>query len=191
MRRTRLTILGLMGIVLLLAAMLAALKHPGALISGCFQAANLMLLLTAILGAIFTRGRPRAFWVGFALFGWFFAVNDLSSVLGDDKLDAQKAVLAELGPMLFDTMHPDEREQELARYTNPFHRARAANALASNRDQLYESFVRTLRTFFCLAAATAGGAIGYRFAKRTEPQANRTTQQCAHTLDGGTAPGVR
>ena len=38
----------------------------------------LTLLLTAILGSLLRRGTPRAFWIGFALFGWAYVAPLLS-----------------------------------------------------------------------------------------------------------------
>src|SRR5262249_15368813 len=60
----------LMGLVVVLGAGLAALKNASELWAWAVRLFTLGLLATAILGVLYRRGTRRAWWVGFALFGW-------------------------------------------------------------------------------------------------------------------------
>jgi len=67
-RSFRVTIAGLMALVLYVAVGFAALKTP----SEAWATLTLLLLTLALLGSIFTRGGNRAFWGGFAIAGWSY-----------------------------------------------------------------------------------------------------------------------
>jgi hypothetical protein len=51
---------------------IAALASPSPLTSGVLYVVQMCFLFASILGVIIGRGKPRAFWLGFALFGWGF-----------------------------------------------------------------------------------------------------------------------
>jgi hypothetical protein len=76
MRSFRMPIFGLMGIVLACGLAFAAIRSP------TFQAVSvtftvaLTILLASIVGSIF--GRHRVFWIGFAIFGWGYAILALA-----------------------------------------------------------------------------------------------------------------
>jgi hypothetical protein len=77
MRRIRFRIANLLVLVLFLAVGLAALRAATepwdkALFGGTF-----VLLLVSVLLAVHRPGRARAFWLGFALFGWAYLVASL------------------------------------------------------------------------------------------------------------------
>jgi hypothetical protein len=70
MRRPRVSIAGLMVVVLISALGVAALKAATPLWASIVLTTTLALLGLAILGAMFRSGDRRAFWAGFAVFGW-------------------------------------------------------------------------------------------------------------------------
>lgn len=74
MVRPRVSIFGLMGVVLICAVGVAALRAASALWAGGVLLLTLTVLGVTLLGAIFRRGARRAFWVGFALFGWGYLI---------------------------------------------------------------------------------------------------------------------
>ena len=77
MARPRFTIAGLLGMVVFLAVGLAALRAAtDAWDSGVFGV-TLTLLLTSLLLAVHRTERRRAYWIGFALFGWAYLVMSL------------------------------------------------------------------------------------------------------------------
>jgi hypothetical protein len=77
MRRFRFTIGGMLALVVFLAVSIAALREATDLWdSGVFTAA-LGVLLAAVLLAVHRTGRQRAFWLGFALFGWAYLAASL------------------------------------------------------------------------------------------------------------------
>jgi hypothetical protein len=72
MRRPRITIAGLLGIVAFVAVAFAALREAtNPWDSGVFGVI-LMTLLTSVLLAIHREADRRAYWIGFALFGWAY-----------------------------------------------------------------------------------------------------------------------
>ena len=72
MRRPRITIAGLLGIVAFVAVAFAALRVPtDGWDGGVFGVTPTVLLISVLLAAHRTE-RRRAFWIGFALFGWAY-----------------------------------------------------------------------------------------------------------------------
>jgi hypothetical protein len=53
---------------------IAALRASSALWASVTMTLAVGLFLTAVLGAAFRRGQARAFWAGFALFGWSYLI---------------------------------------------------------------------------------------------------------------------
>src|SRR5690242_7812633 len=76
------TIAGLLGLVLVVGMGLAALKSSTVLWTTASTTLVLALLLTAVAGGIFLRGTDRAYWIGFALFGWAYLLLANGTGLG-------------------------------------------------------------------------------------------------------------
>jgi hypothetical protein len=74
MRVNRLSIAGLMGVILIVALGLVGLKEGTEFWAGAIFVLTTLLLLGSILNAIHGRGALRAGWIGFALFGWAYAI---------------------------------------------------------------------------------------------------------------------
>ncbi len=72
MKRSRLSILGMMAVIVLIAVALAALRSPTILGASLIFTATVAFLATAVLGAIARRGRARVAWAGVAVFGWAY-----------------------------------------------------------------------------------------------------------------------
>ncbi len=72
MDRHRFTIGNLAAAILFIAIALAALRDGSASWDRALFSATLLVLLTSILLAVHRTGRSRAFWLGFALFGWAY-----------------------------------------------------------------------------------------------------------------------
>ena len=70
MRRARVSIAMLLVYVALIAVGLAALRVSSRLWANVGFSLAVTLLVAAVAGLIYRRGPRRAFWVGFALFGW-------------------------------------------------------------------------------------------------------------------------
>jgi hypothetical protein len=77
MRRLRFSIASLLALVVVVAVAVAALRAANeAWESGAFGA-TLLILLTAVLLAVHRAERRRAYWLGFALFGWTYLIASL------------------------------------------------------------------------------------------------------------------
>lgn len=107
MHPARFTIAGLMGVVLVAGVGIAALRSPSALWDGALFTAALIALGVASLGAFQFRGRARASWAGFAVFG--FAYLGLTSGPWTDSIRPRLATtqaLEELGRRLHSEKPP-------------------------------------------------------------------------------------
>jgi hypothetical protein len=71
-KRARLSILGLMAVIVLIAVSFAALRTPTILGASLIFTATVAFLSTAILAAMTRRGRARMTWAGIMVFGWAY-----------------------------------------------------------------------------------------------------------------------
>jgi hypothetical protein len=62
----------LLALMIPIAVGLCAVTNPSAFWEGTVFVVTLILLFTAIVGAIYRKSGARAFWLGFSLFGWGF-----------------------------------------------------------------------------------------------------------------------
>src|SRR5271155_1533513 len=72
MRRIRFNIASLLGVILVLGVGFAALRESSDLWESGVFTLTLAALLISILLAIYRTESRRAFWIGFALFGWIY-----------------------------------------------------------------------------------------------------------------------
>lgn len=92
MAQLRHTLKSLMIVVATIGVGVAALARPNKGWAIILSAFFLILLLTSLLGILLRRGPRRAFWIGFALFGWaylaplVFGKDDFRSLLSLDHL---------------------------------------------------------------------------------------------------------
>jgi hypothetical protein len=74
MQRPRVSVFGLMALVLFLSIGIGALRLASAAWAGAMTLATPCALVWAILGVAYRRQGKRAFWLGFALFGWGYMI---------------------------------------------------------------------------------------------------------------------
>jgi hypothetical protein len=79
----RLSILGMMGIVLACGVALAALRNASELWAGILLLIDLGAVGVALLGVIYLRGKERAWWLGFGLFGGGYLALTLAPWLAE------------------------------------------------------------------------------------------------------------
>jgi hypothetical protein len=77
MTRFRFNIGTLLAVVVFLAVAFAALREATALLDGGVFTLTVAMLLAGVLLSVHRTGRVRAFWVGFALFGWTYLAASL------------------------------------------------------------------------------------------------------------------
>ena len=81
MRRPRFKIRGLLVFVVFLAVGLAALREASEAWDGGVLGLTLLVLLASVLLAVHRTGTARAYWLGFALFGWaYFALLEVPAI---------------------------------------------------------------------------------------------------------------
>jgi hypothetical protein len=72
-----------MALIVVVAFGMAGLRSPTPLWAGAFYTLTLAGLGLAIPGIVYRRGSRRAFWVGFAAFGWGYWLASLSPWVGE------------------------------------------------------------------------------------------------------------
>jgi hypothetical protein len=82
MARFRFSMRNLLLAVLVLSLALAVLQWDSEIIASIAFTAFLGLLALGVTGAFCRRGAARAFWIGFAVFGWFYAEAAFPAVGG-------------------------------------------------------------------------------------------------------------
>ena len=157
----RLTIAGMLWAVAVAGFWLASLRSASVLWTTLTATMTLAALLTGVLASVVTRGRGRAFWLGFALFGWVYLIfvnwdwvggqfgHDLTGGLSDWAEQVIPPVPSALAPLSFPTP------------------ARGTTAVTSvyleavqQRSIQVGNFVQIGRMTLSLLFATAGGLIG-------------------------------
>ena len=93
MGRLRFSMGSLIGVVVLIAVGLGALKSPDSWWAGLVTVAMVGVLLFAILGIAYGQGDVRRFWTGFAVFGWALLIlsnpwvqNNLGGYVSPDSI---------------------------------------------------------------------------------------------------------
>ena len=79
--RLRFTLRQLLGIVALIALAVPALMHASLWWAAAWLSGYLLALGIALLGIVYRDGARRAFWIGFALFGWEYVLTVYGPVL--------------------------------------------------------------------------------------------------------------
>ncbi len=95
MRRFRFTIGTLMGVVLVLAIGFAALKNVNTTWAGVMVLLTCGALGLAMMGAVLRREATRAWWIGFAVFGWGYLGLALWSYSASDLPELPTTILLE------------------------------------------------------------------------------------------------
>jgi hypothetical protein len=82
MTHLRISVAGMMIVLIVLAFALASLRFPSDAAAAVVLLATQALLAFAILAVVYRTGERRAFWLGFALFGWGYMALIWESWLG-------------------------------------------------------------------------------------------------------------
>jgi hypothetical protein len=90
-QRPRFTIASLLGVVVFVAVSFAALREAGDIWDSGVLGVTLTLLLFSVLLAIHRTAARRAYWLGFALFGWAYLLMSLATPI-EARLPTTKAL---------------------------------------------------------------------------------------------------
>ena len=82
MAHLRISVAGMMILLLVLGLVLASLRFPSESAAAAALLVTQATLTFAILAIVYRAGEGRAFWVGFALFGWGYMALTWESWLG-------------------------------------------------------------------------------------------------------------
>ena len=100
MKRLRVSILGLIAIVVVLAMAFAALRTASNLWFSALYTFTTVVLLLAVIAARFGHRSTRAFWFGFAVFGWGFLVLGSGAWLNPYGSDSEEGIGRNINPEL-------------------------------------------------------------------------------------------
>lgn len=167
MRRPRISIAGLLALVVLFALGFAALRYASASWAAATTMTALGVLLASILGA--WTGRDRVFWTGFALFGWGYAVLNYVSWL-DATFKPQPIVLNLLDD-LYPLLHADPPRMSVFGISGkggPLKPGRPG-PVAMGTPQ-HRAFQQVGTAVVCLTFALAGGVVAKVIAARGRPE---------------------
>src|SRR5690348_5857724 len=84
MTRLRFSVSGMMALLLGFALFLASVRYPSGTAAAGLLLATLAILTFAILAVIYRAEDRRAFWLGFALFGWGYMGLAWEPLFGND-----------------------------------------------------------------------------------------------------------
>jgi hypothetical protein len=166
MFRLRASMAMMLALVGLTAVSFAALRVSSRLWACVCVSSAILALVVSIAGIIYRRGSLRAFWVGFALFGWTYLISSLGpapfnawrellvtapllSMLEDQLLDAPTPTMRSPGSTGLPGRRPSG-SSELTPWVYWTDTDRS-NPFAS------DSFSRIGHALFCLGIALAGG----------------------------------
>lgn len=164
MRTTRITIGGLAAFILACGVGFAALKGQTLLWAQFVFTLALTVLLVATIGAVVSR--PRAAWIGAAIFGWSYLVLALGPWFSDH-----------VAPWLFSSGVIDEVfaryvGDDESRYAPPISLDPAQGpAVQWHPDPHYAYFARIAHSLAVILHAAAGGAIGHFLGRRSTGRA--------------------
>src|SRR5688572_18876962 len=117
----RFSLLTLMAAVLIAAVGCAAIANPSQMSAMAVGTTAILLLLGAVVAAIYCRAAARAFWTGFAILGWGYVLlvwacfNELS-VNREDHFLATAWVLDELAEATLDPLEIVDVADPFAEY---------------------------------------------------------------------------
>ena len=190
MRKLRVSIASLLGVILILGVGFAALRESSDLWDSGVFALTLAALLISILLAVHRTESRRAFWIGFALFGWIYLGLSLVPSI-ESRLITTKA-LAHLdskvpGRSLAFTARlsgkgsvaPGNQTQNLALTIDGNQLATSNKGVVGLWDETgkllggwigtTENFVRIGHTLFALLAGWFGGQLSRRIWRASRP----------------------
>ncbi len=78
MQRFRFSLRGLMVAIVLLGVAFAGLRSPTPIWANIWFSFSLVMLTLSLPAAVYRQGEKRAFWIGFASFGWVYFVATLA-----------------------------------------------------------------------------------------------------------------
>jgi hypothetical protein len=176
----RVTILGLMGLVLGMAVAFAALRNADDYWAGGLLMVTLLLMGTAVLAVVYERGQSRAGWLGFLVFGGgylAFSIGQLPSAEVSAKLPttrfmkyahARVDTVGRLrGKLIFQLVDPTTGAtsfDEAGIQADPSQKWKAMLPGAVN----YEAFSIVGHCLFALLAGLLGMGIARRYQARQE-----------------------
>jgi hypothetical protein len=190
MPRLRISMASLLGIIAVIALGLAGIKSASSFWTTAAATVTLALLLGALLAAWLLAGADRAFWAGFALFGWTYLVlvnwdwvggqfgHDLTAGLSDlaESMFAEPVPIVPAAPVAppLPTL-PLNRPYQPPTVVNPAPRPAppGPSYLEEVRQRQIKigNFVQIGRLTLALSFGLLGGFIATVFARRRESTA--------------------
>ena len=158
MKRLRLSILSLALVVVTFALAFTALRTASALWTSTLYTFTMGMLLMAVIAARFRRGNEKAFWFGFAVFGWAVFIVGLGPWPNPYR-SARGGIGIALNPHLLTS--------ELILFLVPYLRTETNDLEAI--EQITSNTIAIAHLLVTLATAIGGGVIALLIKKRRGP----------------------
>ncbi len=159
--KPRLSILGLMAVVLFVAVGFAALRSPTELWASVIFTLAVFILLVAVIKVVGQDGPERSFWLGFSVFGWGHLLLAFRSSIGfrssPNLLPFPKLLTSRLADVVLLSIQPGNGS--LSIYTT----------LVTTRGTFEHSF-QISHCLLSLVAALIGGMVTVRFIPARDKQ---------------------
>jgi len=155
----RLSIAGLLAVILVCGIGFAALRSPSSWSVGALLALTMALLATAVLCVLIGRNKP--FWAGFAVFGAFYLVFTVALAAGQgEEIHPVNRLLLPL----YTTLHPDAPP--------PLPPGTGFSGKPPATPEVQDAFLLTGHSLACLICALVGAMLGRALAP-ADPQVAR------------------
>ena len=139
-----------MAIVAVIAISLTALRHANPIWLAVIHSSVLLVLFVSLLGALFSADSQRAFWTGFAIFGWGY----LMLIYGWPSVSHFGVVTT----TILESVQPDV-DSGLAQSTGPSNGLSILSFAKSSRVR----FEQIGHSSFAICFACFGGLVAHRF----------------------------
>jgi hypothetical protein len=167
--RLRLTLAGLMGVVLFFALGFAALRGASELAASATFTFALALMSAAILGVVACRGRSRIACLGFAVFGWAYLITGFQ--LFTSSPAAPRLLPVVILDLLFGSIHP------LGQVSLPPGMAPERRPLRDAVITAQGRYLEAGQSLGAIAFAAVGAVTGYALASRRKSSEERKPRE--------------
>src|SRR5215472_6795913 len=122
MAHLRISLAGMMILLLGLGLALASFRFPSEAVAAAVVLMTQAILAFAILAVVYRAGERRAFWLGFALFGWAYMALTWESWLGRGEDRPEMLTSIALDHLASGLHHTGEPQTALWPFSGPSHR---------------------------------------------------------------------
>jgi hypothetical protein len=161
--KPRLSILGLMGVIVFVAVGFAALRYPTELWASVIFTLAGLILLVAVVKVVHQEGPGRSFWLGFSVFGWGHLLLAFWSSIGFNStphlVPFPKLLTSRLADVVLLSINPGHGNTNLGIYWRMV-----------TSSGTFEPVLQISHCLLSLLVALIGGIVTARFLRDDQPR---------------------